>query len=87
MNRKQAEKLLAALVFDDLDESSKAELLAYLQTDAAWTFSSPLVDKVDGFQTYGVYGDGRFNDMSADNPDFDDLTPQAPEGTPQVSWN
>ncbi|HNT97065.1 MAG TPA: hypothetical protein PKK31_02225 [Elusimicrobiales bacterium] len=61
--------------------------VAYLQTDAAWTFSSPLVDKVDGFQTYGVYGDGRFNDMSADNPDFDDLTPQAPEGTPQVSWN
>jgi Ca-activated chloride channel family protein len=33
MNREQAEKLLAALVFDDLDESSKAELLAYLQTD------------------------------------------------------
>lgn len=33
MNRKQAEKLLAAMVFDDLDESSKAELLTYLQTD------------------------------------------------------
>lgn len=33
MNREQAEKLLAALVFDDLDESSKTELLAYLQTD------------------------------------------------------
>ncbi|MBP7050951.1 MAG: von Willebrand factor type A domain-containing protein [Phycisphaerae bacterium] len=33
MNRDQAEKLLAALVFDDLDESSKAELLTYLQTD------------------------------------------------------
>ncbi|HOI41472.1 MAG TPA: hypothetical protein PK523_00870 [Elusimicrobiales bacterium] len=61
--------------------------VAYLQTDAAWTFSSPLVDKVDGFQTYGAYGDGRFNDMSADNPSFDDLTPQAPEGTPQVSWD
>ena len=33
MNREQAEKLLAALIFDDLDEASKAELLAYLQTD------------------------------------------------------
>jgi Ca-activated chloride channel family protein len=33
MNREQAEKLLAALIFDDLDEPSKAELLAYLQTD------------------------------------------------------
>jgi Ca-activated chloride channel family protein len=33
MNREQAEKLLAALIFDDLDEPSKTELLAYLQTD------------------------------------------------------
>jgi Ca-activated chloride channel family protein len=33
MNREQAERLLAALFFDDLDEPSKAELLAYLQTD------------------------------------------------------
>jgi Ca-activated chloride channel family protein len=33
MNREQAEKLLAALIFDDLDEASKAELLAYLQSD------------------------------------------------------
>jgi hypothetical protein len=33
MNREQAEKLLAAMIFDDLDEPSKAELLAYLQTD------------------------------------------------------
>jgi len=33
MNREQAEKLLAALIFDDLDETSKAELVAYLQTD------------------------------------------------------
>ncbi len=33
MNREQAEKLLAALIFDDLDEASKAELQAYLQTD------------------------------------------------------
>ena len=33
MNREQAEKLLAALIFDDLDEASKAELLAYLQRD------------------------------------------------------
>lgn len=33
MNREQAEKLLTALIFDDLDEPSKAELLAYLQTD------------------------------------------------------
>ena len=33
MNREQGEKLLAALIFDDLDEASKAELLTYLQTD------------------------------------------------------
>ncbi|MBN1507651.1 MAG: von Willebrand factor type A domain-containing protein [Sedimentisphaerales bacterium] len=33
MNREQAEKLLAAMIFDDLDEASKAELAAYLQTD------------------------------------------------------
>jgi Ca-activated chloride channel family protein len=33
MNREQAEKLLAALIFDDLDDASKAELQAYLQTD------------------------------------------------------
>jgi Ca-activated chloride channel family protein len=33
MNREQAEKLPAALIFDDLDESSKTEFLAYLQTD------------------------------------------------------
>ncbi len=33
MDRQQAEKLLAALIFDDLDEASKAELLAYLETD------------------------------------------------------
>ncbi len=33
MNREQAEKLQAALLFDELDESTKAEFLAYLQTD------------------------------------------------------
>jgi len=33
MQRKEAEKLLAALIFDDLDEASKTELLNYLQTD------------------------------------------------------
>lgn len=33
MTREQAEKLLAALIFDDLDDASKAELQAYLQTD------------------------------------------------------
>jgi len=33
MQRKEAEKLLAVLIFDDLDEASKTELLTYLQTD------------------------------------------------------
>jgi len=33
MNRKKAEKLLAALIFDELDERSRAELAAYLETD------------------------------------------------------
>ena len=33
MQREEAEKLLAVMVFDELDEASKAELLAYLQTD------------------------------------------------------
>jgi Ca-activated chloride channel family protein len=33
MNREKAEKLLAALIFDDLDEASKADLLTFLQTD------------------------------------------------------
>ena len=33
MQRKEAEKILAALIFDDLDEASKTDLLAYLQTD------------------------------------------------------
>jgi len=33
MDREKAEKLLAALIFDDLDETSKAEALAYLQQD------------------------------------------------------
>ncbi|MHC4113373.1 MAG: anti-sigma factor, partial [Planctomycetota bacterium] len=33
MQRKEAEKLLAAMIFDDLDEASKTELLNYLQTD------------------------------------------------------
>jgi len=33
MNREQAEKLLAAMICDDLDEASRAELLARLQTD------------------------------------------------------
>lgn len=33
MKRQEAERLLAALIFDDLDEGSKAELLGYLQTD------------------------------------------------------
>jgi hypothetical protein len=33
MQRKEAEKILAALIFDDLDEVSKTELLAYLQND------------------------------------------------------
>jgi len=33
MNREKAEKLLAVLLFDDLDASSKEELTAYLQTD------------------------------------------------------
>jgi len=33
MKRQEAEKLLAALIFDDLDETSKADLQAYLQTD------------------------------------------------------
>ncbi|UCG57986.1 MAG: von Willebrand factor type A domain-containing protein [Phycisphaerales bacterium] len=33
MQREEAEKLLAALIFDDLDETSKAKLLTYLQRD------------------------------------------------------
>ena len=33
MQRKEAEKLLAALIFDDLDEASKTKLLTYLQSD------------------------------------------------------
>ncbi len=33
MNRNEAEKLLAAFIFDDLDEASKADLAAYLQSD------------------------------------------------------
>jgi Ca-activated chloride channel homolog len=33
MDREKAEKLLAALIFDDLDEASKAEAMAYLQQD------------------------------------------------------
>jgi len=33
MNRNEAEKLLAAFIFGDLDEASKADLTAYLQTD------------------------------------------------------
>ncbi len=33
MNRQQAEQLLARLVFDELDEPTKAELYAYLGTD------------------------------------------------------
>ncbi|MEN8127295.1 MAG: von Willebrand factor type A domain-containing protein [Planctomycetota bacterium] len=33
MNREKAEKLLAALVFNDLDEASKTELVDYLKTD------------------------------------------------------
>jgi len=33
MKRKEAEKLLAALIFDDLDEASKTKLLTYLQSD------------------------------------------------------
>jgi hypothetical protein len=62
--------------------------VAYLQTDAAWTFSSPLIDKVDGFQTYGVYGDGKFIDLSADNPDFDNaLTPPGEREAPPVAWD
>lgn len=62
--------------------------VAYLQTDAAWTFNSPLIDKVNGFQTYGVYGDGRFIDLSQGNPDFDQelMLPQNME-IPAVSWD
>jgi len=33
MNLEEARKLLAALIFDDLDEASKTELMTYLQTD------------------------------------------------------
>ena len=33
MQREEAEKLLAVMVFDELSEASKAELLAYLETD------------------------------------------------------
>ncbi|MBN2271616.1 MAG: von Willebrand factor type A domain-containing protein, partial [Sedimentisphaerales bacterium] len=33
MNREQAEKLLTALIFDDLDETSKTDLLSYLESD------------------------------------------------------
>jgi hypothetical protein len=62
--------------------------VAFLQADAAWTFSSPLVQKVNGFHTYGVYGDGRFMDLSADNPDFDkDLALPGDSETPSISWN
>jgi hypothetical protein len=62
--------------------------VAFLQTDAFWTFNSPLVQKVDGFQTYGVYGDGSFVDLSADNPDFDnDLAMPGGQEIPPVSWN
>ena len=33
MNRQEAEKLLAVLIFGDLDEVSKSELTTYLKTD------------------------------------------------------
>jgi hypothetical protein len=33
MNHEQAEKLLGAVIFDDLDEASKARLMTYLETD------------------------------------------------------
>ncbi|MBN1124280.1 MAG: von Willebrand factor type A domain-containing protein [Sedimentisphaerales bacterium] len=33
MNREKAEKILSALIFDDLDDASKADLLNYLETD------------------------------------------------------
>lgn len=34
MNKEQAETLLAQLIFDELDEPTKTDLLAYLETDA-----------------------------------------------------
>ncbi|MCF7972821.1 MAG: von Willebrand factor type A domain-containing protein [Phycisphaerae bacterium] len=33
MNHEQAEKLLGAMIFDDLDEASKVRLMTYLETD------------------------------------------------------
>lgn len=79
---------LAIKISNPANAGTDESPMAFLQTDAFWTFNSPLVQKVNGFQTYGVYGDGGFVDLSADNPDFDeDLDLPADSGTPAVSWN
>lgn len=79
---------LAVRISNPSNAGTERAPVAYLQADAAWTFNSPLVEKVDGFQTYGVYGDGGFADLSAGNPDFDkELTLTGDNEAPSVSWD
>jgi hypothetical protein len=50
-------------ISDPMNVATPEDPLAYLQADMNWTLSSPLKHE-RGFQTYAVYGNGDFKDIS-----------------------
>ena len=52
-------------ISDPMNVATPEDPLAYLQADVSWRLSSPIKNE-RGFQTYAVYGNGDFKDISPD---------------------
>ncbi|MEW5950853.1 MAG: hypothetical protein GX447_09710 [Elusimicrobia bacterium] len=74
-------------ISNPMNVGSAEDPLAYLQADLNWDFSSPL-KKTRGFETYAVYGNGRFDDISAKSKELTsgigDL--EIPSQAPSIVW-
>jgi hypothetical protein len=75
-------------ISDPMNVGSPENPLAYLQADVNWTLSSPLKNE-KGFETYGVYGNGNFRDLTAKEKALTKgiQAPVEPSETPSVSWD
>ncbi len=74
-------------ISNPMNVGSAEDPLAYLQADLNWDFSSP-IKKTRGFETYAVYGNGNFEDISAKSKSLTSAIQELslPSKAPQVAW-
>lgn len=58
--------LMDVKISDPMNAATPEDPLAYLQADMTWNLSSPIKNE-RGFQTYAVYGNGEFKDISPED--------------------